>query len=59
MRTRVFILIGVIGLAVWWFGSTQADKMIPVLGIVLTIVGFIGAYFSATRKKGVKFFRWL
>lgn len=59
MRTRVFLIIGIVGLAVWWYGSTQNEKMIPIFGIILTIIGFLGAYISASNKKGIKFFRWL
>lgn len=59
MQTRIFFLIGIIGLAILWFGSMQSEKFITLIGIFLSGIGFVGFYYSARRKRGMGFFRRL
>jgi len=56
MQTRIFVLIGI---ALIWFGSTQLDRLISLIGVFALIIGILGAYFSARNKKGMGFFRRL
>lgn len=59
MQTRIFVLIAIIGTALIWFGSTQLDRLISLIGVFALIIGILGAYFSARNKKGMGFFRRL
>ena len=59
MQTRIMVIIALVGLAVIWFGAQQTDRMIALLGIVLFLVGLVGAYLSFRNKKGMGWLRRL
>lgn len=59
MQTRILGVVAIVGLILAWFASTQNEKNLVVLGIVIFIIGFIGAYLSARNKKGMGFLRKL
>lgn len=59
MRTRIFLIVGIVGLALLWFGLQQSDRFLALIGIFTVLTGFVGAYFSARNKKGMGFLRRL
>ncbi len=59
MQTRILIIIGLVGLAVIWFGAQQTDRMIVLIGLLLFLVGLVGGYMSFRNKRGMGFLRRL
>jgi len=59
MRTRILILIGIVGLGILWFAMQQSDRNLVLIGIFAILIGFVGAYFSARNKTGMGFLRRL
>lgn len=59
MRTRILIIIGIVGLVIWWYGMQQSERIISLIGVGLVLIGFVGAYWSARNKKGMGFLRRL
>jgi len=59
MRTRIMILLAIAGLILIYVGIQQSNKLIPLVGIFLVIVGLVGSYLSAKNKSGMGFLKRL
>lgn len=59
MKTRIMILVAVIGLGIIWIGMSQGLKYVTIAGIVFLVIGLIGAHFAVKNKKGMGFFNRL
>ena len=59
MRTRIMILIAIIGLAVIWVGAQMSERTIALLGIVIVLIGIVGSHYSFKNKKGMGWLRRL
>lgn len=59
MRTRILLIFVLIGLALVWLGIKQTDRYITIVGIILFIIGLIGAYKSFINKQNMGFLKRL
>jgi len=53
------VILAVIGLILIYIGIQQSNKIIPLVGIVLVIIGLLGSYTSAKNKSGMGFLKRL
>lgn len=59
MLTRILFLVAIIGLIVLYFGISRSDTVLMLGGLVVIIVGLVGANYSARNKKGMGFMGWI
>jgi hypothetical protein len=59
MRTRIMILIAVIGIGVVWIGASQGLKYVTIAGIAFLLIGLIGGHFAVRNKRGLGFLKRL
>jgi len=59
MLTRILFLVAIIGLIVLYFGINRGDTVLMLSGLVVLIVGLVGANYTAKNKKGMGFMGWL
>lgn len=59
MLTRILFLVAIIGLIVLYFGISSSNTVLMLGGLVVIIVGLVGANYSARNKKGMGFMGWI
>lgn len=59
MKTRIMILVAVIGLGIIWIGMSQGLKYVTIAGIAFLVIGLLGAHFAVKNKRGLGFLRKL
>ena len=59
MLTRIMFLIAVIGLIILFFGISNDDTIMMIIGLGAVVVGLIGVNQSARNKKGMGLFGWI